>query len=303
MEVDHNKALYALCVNDNLEKIKIGKISGNLTTLSNQYSTRYNPDGYKILRYWSGSNYYSIENKVHTSALLAPCRIRNKKTGRLTEWFSTTLDVIDFVVSALITEENRLPFNLKVIELERHENTQNQQGNNDENETLKNYAADTFVYADFIQDLCSLGTDKKMPTADLYKIYVDYTGIKADSDKTFTKLMEKRFPKARKGTGGRYHYMGIDIDIAKVNEFNSKRSESLCDGYDEKGYPTPNKIKEIHRNQDIVYGQPTTLTDQVKLGTTVRPAKYITMAVTTPKRIQAQALHPIINQPQGTILI
>lgn len=97
-------ALYALCSSNDTHSIKIGKISGNVLTLMNQYSTRYCHQGYKLLRFWSGRDYYSIESLVHNHRLLVPQRLRNDTTGRLTEWFATTLKIIDTVVYSLVTE-------------------------------------------------------------------------------------------------------------------------------------------------------------------------------------------------------
>lgn len=105
MEIQsNNQGLYALCMNDDQTKIKIGKISGTINDLMNQYSTRYNSQGYKLLRYWNGAEFYVIETKVHTHPILMQCRIYNSITGRLTEWFATTLEIIDEVVSTTIAE-------------------------------------------------------------------------------------------------------------------------------------------------------------------------------------------------------
>ena len=69
-------ALYALSSNEDPSLIKIGKITGSASSLINQYSTRYHPQGYQILRYWHGREYYAIENNVHNHPRLAPVRFR-----------------------------------------------------------------------------------------------------------------------------------------------------------------------------------------------------------------------------------
>lgn len=98
-----NVALYALSSTENLSLIKIGRITGSINTILSQYSSRYNPQGYQIFRYWFGLEYYSNEHAIQNHPKLLPSRITNNKTGKLTEWFATTLDVIDDVVYEVIT--------------------------------------------------------------------------------------------------------------------------------------------------------------------------------------------------------
>ena len=97
-----DKNFDAISSADDISLIKIGRITGTINSLTSQYSTRYHPEGYRILRYWYGSEYYGIETEVHNHPRLAPVRIRNSNTGKLTEWFRTTSNVVDDVVYEVI---------------------------------------------------------------------------------------------------------------------------------------------------------------------------------------------------------
>ena len=97
-----NQALYAICQADNPSRIKIGKVSATATSLMGQYSTRYNPQGYTLLRYWSGTDYYNIETDVHEHPLLVQKRVCNSMSGYPTEWFEIDIETIDKVVSVVI---------------------------------------------------------------------------------------------------------------------------------------------------------------------------------------------------------
>lgn len=99
--------LYALCSNADVGSIKIGRITGSIASLLSQYSTRYHAEGYQILRYWHGSEYYNIESEVHNHARLFPFRIRNSNTGRLTEWFRVEVNIIDDIVYEVINCNRR----------------------------------------------------------------------------------------------------------------------------------------------------------------------------------------------------
>lgn len=102
-----NKGLYALVQNDDINKgIKIGKITGSILAISKQYATRYNPDGYTILRYWDGELYYKIEHQVLNNESLAPYRIKSSRSGRLTEWFTAPIELIEQVVNMIFDANN-----------------------------------------------------------------------------------------------------------------------------------------------------------------------------------------------------
>lgn len=96
---------------------------------------------------------------------------------------------------------------------------------NDHNNRTQNYVipvcADSFVYANFVRNCCVTGVNKKTFSRDLYNCYVQYTGIRADSNKLFKKNMEKVYPYA--SSNGHCRYKGIDIDIVKISEFNNNR--------------------------------------------------------------------------------
>lgn len=94
-------------------------------------------------------------------------------------------------------------------------------------DAISNYSGDSFVHAEFIQDLCKLGPDEKIISSDLHKHYVNYTGIKAHSNQTFKKNMEKRFEYKRYGNPY-YYYYGINIDINKVNERNAQAASEMA---------------------------------------------------------------------------
>lgn len=110
-----NVGLYAICSNDDMSLIKIGRITGSIGSLLSQYSTRYHPQGYQILRYWHGSEYYNIEHKVHNHPKLSPARIRNDKTARLTEWFRIPLNIIDDVVHEVVNLHRKNTTEVKEI--------------------------------------------------------------------------------------------------------------------------------------------------------------------------------------------
>lgn len=116
-------ALYVACTaDDTLSSFKIGR---TYTDVKKQYSTRYHPQGYKFLRHWSGYKYYALEHKVHNHPLLLPYRIRCDTTGRLTEWFTAPLILIDTVVDILITENaanNTTPQQLVTVSLDPETN-------------------------------------------------------------------------------------------------------------------------------------------------------------------------------------
>ena len=94
--------LYALCLNDDLSKIKIGHIRTSEHKVLHQFGTRHHHQGYRLLRYWPGEQYYNMEHTVHHHKLLASNRIVCQGTGYITEWFDTTLDVIDAVVAEIV---------------------------------------------------------------------------------------------------------------------------------------------------------------------------------------------------------
>ncbi|CAH6419446.1 Hypothetical protein HVR_LOCUS634 [uncultured virus] len=99
LNMSNIQALYAIS--------RIGdptKITGSIHNLMRQYSTRYNDQGYNILRYWQGEDYYSIEYNLHNHPTLLPYRIHNIITNRLTEWFETSIEIIENVVSIVIQQ-------------------------------------------------------------------------------------------------------------------------------------------------------------------------------------------------------
>jgi len=99
------RALYALCRTDVPSEIKIGKTSQTVSQLmGTSYCTRYNPQGFTLLRYWEGNNFYSSEKIVHHHSLLRDFRIRHMRTNRLTEWFTTKIENVDTVVNNLATD-------------------------------------------------------------------------------------------------------------------------------------------------------------------------------------------------------
>ena len=100
--MNYNYTLFALCNNNNLSFIKISKTSKNAIALMNEFSISKSPFGYILLKYWSGIEYYSIKTLVLYHRLLATHRYKIKETGKLTEWFDTTLEIIDFVVNEIV---------------------------------------------------------------------------------------------------------------------------------------------------------------------------------------------------------
>jgi hypothetical protein len=226
----NNKALYALCTNDDHSKIKIGKISGTVNDLMNQYSIRYNSQGYKLLRYWNGSEYYAIENTVHIHPILSPYRIRNNVnnvTGRLTEWFVTTLEIIDIVVSTTVTEyRNKIPIREPIFLSLQTPKIVNLQYNQPLNLEY-NQPVNSFPYENFISQACVIGSDKYINSARMYEFYQVYCNNNGDSNKTFVNKMIKRFTRRRKGQGGPWCYIGIDIDINKLQNIIQRNPINL----------------------------------------------------------------------------
>jgi len=90
-------------------------------------------------------------------------------------------------------------------------------------DNLKNYSEDSFVYADFIEELCIVCDPKttKILSKELHEYYMKGHG---DNNKIFKKNMERRF-RYGKSTGGNYYYHGINIDVKKLNMFNSRVSD------------------------------------------------------------------------------
>jgi len=94
-------ALYAICKSNDQSEIKIGKIAGDQNSLKGQYCCRYNSRGYTVLRFWKGPEYYWIESLLHHNPKLTPFRLRNDE-GRMTEWYSCGLELIDEVVDETV---------------------------------------------------------------------------------------------------------------------------------------------------------------------------------------------------------
>ena len=99
--MNHDYALYVLCDDNDLLKVKIDKTSKNITALMKEFSLS---KSYVLLKYWPGKEYYSIKTLVLNHQLLAADRLKNEQTSRLTEWFTTSLKTIDFVVNEIVTE-------------------------------------------------------------------------------------------------------------------------------------------------------------------------------------------------------
>lgn len=98
------RALYAICRNDVPSEIKVGKISADEYGLMQQYTTRHNPYGFTLLRYWSGELYYNLEKAVHYHPMMDKCRIRCPQSSKRTEWFRTDIETIESVVNLLIID-------------------------------------------------------------------------------------------------------------------------------------------------------------------------------------------------------
>lgn len=102
----HHRGLYAIRKRDVHSEIKIGKISGDIKSVTNAYSTRYHPAGYELLEFWPGDNYYSIESMVHNHPHLINSRMICPFTNRWTEWFVTDINIIRTAVNELILSNN-----------------------------------------------------------------------------------------------------------------------------------------------------------------------------------------------------
>lgn len=103
---DSRRGLYAIRKRDVHSEIKIGKISGDIKSVTNAYSTRYHPAGYELLEFWAGDNYYSIETMVHNHPHLINSRMICPFTNRWTEWFVTDINIIRTVVNEVILSNN-----------------------------------------------------------------------------------------------------------------------------------------------------------------------------------------------------
>ena len=102
-------ALYALIKPDNNKVIKIGQSFKHPDILTNNsYSYRYNEDGYVLVGYWPGKYFFRSETVVHNHNLLSKDRIY-KKNGKGTEWFKTTLSVINEVISKISSTYKYIP--------------------------------------------------------------------------------------------------------------------------------------------------------------------------------------------------
>lgn len=234
---NNNIGLYALCANDDHSIIKIGKITGNITGLMNQYSTRYHSQGFKLLRYWNGREYYVIEQEVINHNILAPSRICNETTGKSTEWFRTTLNIIDNVVFIVISGRRnniRASLTLNIITDPVTKNTDEsvvKRANDPQQpislniiiEPRKSEVVD--MYEKFISDVCVLGDDKYISSAKMYEYYKIYCGLASDSNKAFVKKMQTKFMRKRKGAGGPFCYLGIGVDVEKFNATITSRNK------------------------------------------------------------------------------
>lgn len=87
----------------------------------------YNPLGYDLLKYRSGESYYGIETAVHNHELLRNDRIRCPHTNKITEWFSTNIEIVETVVEQLVTIQN----NLDIYNEVNFQNSHNDRTNNE----------------------------------------------------------------------------------------------------------------------------------------------------------------------------
>lgn len=90
--------------------------------------------------------------------------------------------------------------------------------------SLTNYAEASFAYSDFISEVCVLGGPEVfINSARMYEYYSAYYNGKCDSSKVFVGRMTKRFNRQRKGTGGEFSYIGVDVDVKKLQDVIARR--------------------------------------------------------------------------------
>lgn len=83
-------------------------------------------------------------------------------------------------------------------------------------DTLLNYADAAFPYSDFVSNVCIVHHDRFINSARMHEYYQLYYNNRGDSAKTFVGKMTKKFTRRRRGHGGEYCYIGIDIDLLKL---------------------------------------------------------------------------------------
>ena len=84
--------------------------------------------------------------------------------------------------------------------------------------SLTNYAEASFVYSDFVSEVCVLGADKYINSSLMHEYYSAYYNGKCDGNTKFVGRMTKRFDRRRRGAGGPYCYIGIDVDVKKLQD-------------------------------------------------------------------------------------
>lgn len=101
-----NKSLYVITLNANQEIIKIGKWKGEAKKLLRRFNTSWHPQGYKLLRFWTGEEYYSIESELLNHENMKSHRIEK------TKWYKISVDIVDLCVSELIIKNNNIKMKL-----------------------------------------------------------------------------------------------------------------------------------------------------------------------------------------------
>jgi putative DNA primase/helicase len=74
-----------------------------------------------------------------------------------------------------------------------------------------NYRAEQDTVAGFLADCCVTHQEFRVQTSLLFKAYVEYSGDKFMSQKTFTQRMADRGYPSERGTGGRHFYRGVTL--------------------------------------------------------------------------------------------
>lgn len=117
--------------------------------------------------------------------------------------------------------ENKLSLTFNITQIA--EKPIRPQENSTQNSTASNYS-DSFIYSEFIQHFCKLGPKEKIITSDLYNYYIESSRGKVDTSRTFVGHMKKLF--GYHPSNSKYYYRGINIDIDKVNQHNTKVLEN-----------------------------------------------------------------------------
>jgi P4 family phage/plasmid primase-like protien len=89
--------------------------------------------------------------------------------------------------------------------------------------SLSTYAEASFPYSDFISEVCILDPGRYINSARMHEFYQAYCNGRGDSNKTFVNKMTKKFTRQRRGHDSGYCYIGIDIDISRLQNIIRNR--------------------------------------------------------------------------------